>query len=497
MTNVLSNSASFTTTNLAVQPYNFVNDTLNPNGSVITNNIDGRIMNAAVRNNSLVAAHTVGVGANEDDAQWYRVDLSTGTPTLAEQGRVGFGANTYTAYPGIDINPTGQLGMSVTKSGTNTPTDFMSMYVAVKLPTDPAGKFGAPILVSAGTGQANYFDFAGGGSTGGRQGDLSGISIDPVDGTFWAVNEYATNNSSGANWGTAVANFAYVDLLEPPQNVVAVAKNPYQADVTWSIVKGADLGYEIYLVIGTTKTLVGTATQPGSGTTVSAVAGALPPGSPGLIPGTSNKLFVRAKSSTYTPSFADSSIVSVTTPLPLGTATNVTAQALSPTSVKVQWNAALGATGYQIFRQQPGGDIPVSGILPANPTNVTLTGLPSGTTMKLYVKALNVNLYPYATSSTTATVTTPFVVTSPQLTAKVTSLTTATLTWSASQNAAGYRIYERIGNQVFLVGIVGPSVLSYKVTGLPRGQSVQFMVQAFNNYVSADSNWVTVNGQSA
>ena len=47
MTNVLSNTAGFAYTNLAVTPYSGVVNPLNPNGTIITNNIDSRIQKAA------------------------------------------------------------------------------------------------------------------------------------------------------------------------------------------------------------------------------------------------------------------------------------------------------------------------------------------------------------------------------------------------------------------------------------------------------------------
>src|SRR5262249_50140719 len=88
-------------------------------------------------------------------------------------------------------------------SGTDTSTDYLSMWVTGRVPSDAAGTMETSVMVPAGTGQANYKDF----TTGGRAGDLSGINVDPVDGTFWAANEFA-NTQATANWGTAVANFA-------------------------------------------------------------------------------------------------------------------------------------------------------------------------------------------------------------------------------------------------------------------------------------------------
>lgn len=203
MTGVLTNSASFAYTNLAVAAYSPVVLPLNPNGTAITDNIDSRIMKAAEAKNTIVATHAVAVSGTQDVAQWYAIDVSSGTPTLSQQGRVSAGNNTYIVYPGIDINSSGQIGMSYMKSGTDSSTDYLSMWVTGRLSTDAAGTMETPVIVSAGKGLTNYSDFSGTG----RAGDLSGINVDPVNGTFWAANEFA-NTQGTAHWGTAIANFA-------------------------------------------------------------------------------------------------------------------------------------------------------------------------------------------------------------------------------------------------------------------------------------------------
>jgi uncharacterized repeat protein (TIGR01451 family) len=203
MTGELTTSASFAYTNLAVTAYGGVVSPLNPNGSLITNNIDSRIMKAAEANNTIVATHAVSISSTQDVAQWYVIDVSSGTPTLTQQGRVSTGANTYIVYPGIDINAAGKIGMSYMKSGTDSASDFLSMWVTGRISSDAAGTMETAVVVPGGSGQANYSDF----TSGGRAGDLSGINVDPGDGSFWAVNEFA-NTQAVANWGTAIANFA-------------------------------------------------------------------------------------------------------------------------------------------------------------------------------------------------------------------------------------------------------------------------------------------------
>ena len=202
MSNVLTPTAAFGLTNLAVASYSQAVAPKNPNGTSITTNIDSRIMKAAEANKTIVAAHTVSISSTQDVAQWYAIDVSGVTPVLSQQGRINAGNNTYVTYPGIDINAAGSIGMSYIKSGNDTTTDYMSMWVTARLSSDAAGTMETPVRVPNGTGLANYTDFA---STH-RQGDLSGINVDPVDGSFWAVNEFA-NTQATANWGTAVANF--------------------------------------------------------------------------------------------------------------------------------------------------------------------------------------------------------------------------------------------------------------------------------------------------
>ncbi len=202
MTNVLTSTAAFQGTNLAVASYSQAVAPKNPNGTSITTNIDSRIMKAAEANKTIVAAHTVAISSTQDVAQWYAIDVSGSTPVLAQQGRINAGNNTYVTYPGIDINAAGSIGMSYIQSGNDTTTDYMSMWVTGRLSSDAASTMETPVRVPSGTGLANYTDFA---STH-RQGDLSGINVDPVDGSFWAVNEFA-NTQATANWGTAVANF--------------------------------------------------------------------------------------------------------------------------------------------------------------------------------------------------------------------------------------------------------------------------------------------------
>lgn len=102
--------------------------------------------------------------------------------------------------------------------GTTTNPDYLSMYVTGRNSSDAPGTMQTPVVVPSGTGLANYSDFSGGG----RAGDLSGINVNPVDGSFWAANEFADTEST-ANWGTAIANFTMSSSTPFPDMAVTVS----------------------------------------------------------------------------------------------------------------------------------------------------------------------------------------------------------------------------------------------------------------------------------
>jgi hypothetical protein len=201
--NDILTSHSVTEFDFTVNPFSGVNRPLNPDGSVITANTNGNtIMKAAEADNLIVASQQTGVGTTENDARWYEFNVrNIDSPFLVDQGNVSGGNNTYIMMPGIDINANGDIAMSYIQSGTDTPTDYMSVWVTGRKVSDPAGTMETPVLVRA--GDANNRE--------GRQGDFSGINVD-ADGTFWIANEYTTLgfgiSTEFGHWGTEIAHFA-------------------------------------------------------------------------------------------------------------------------------------------------------------------------------------------------------------------------------------------------------------------------------------------------
>jgi hypothetical protein len=193
-----SNASNFGITSIPVTAFAAaVGERLNTYTVPGTGSPDTRMLSAATRNGELVGAMTVG-NAGRDECRWLEINIS-GTPTLNQEGdifSVMAGGDTY--YPGIDIDPRMDLGVSFIESvGTHGSVggQFPSMYVTGRTPSDAAGTMETPLLVFAGTADG----------TGARGGDMSTMAIDPTNGTFWGCNEFvATANG----WNQGIANFS-------------------------------------------------------------------------------------------------------------------------------------------------------------------------------------------------------------------------------------------------------------------------------------------------
>jgi hypothetical protein len=190
MDGVLSDAPTFTAFPVTVAPYLNPFPALQPGGIFNTN--DSRVLNAAWRGDRLVASQTV-AGLFSARARWYDLSTAGAAPTLRQSGEVNPGLLVSTYYPSIEVNPAGDLGMTYMQSSYRQP---VSVYVTGQKAGAATGAMAPGVLVRA--GQGTYL--------GTRGGDYSGISVDPVDGTFWAANEYT--RSTLDLWGTWVAHFS-------------------------------------------------------------------------------------------------------------------------------------------------------------------------------------------------------------------------------------------------------------------------------------------------
>lgn len=174
----------------------------------------------------------------------------------------------------------------------------------------------------------------------------------------------------------------------------------------------------------------------------------------------------------------------------LAAPTNVTASALSPTSASLSWTGVSGAAGYRIFLIE-NGQISLLGTVGSGTTAVTITQLTPGIKESFQVEAFSGST---VADSAVVSVTMPAAqtLTSPQVTATVLSPTSAQLSWGTVSGAQGYRVYWWNGFRAVLLGTFGASTTSVQITGLLRGSTSQFLVEAFGGGMVADSAWISV-----
>ena len=193
--------------------------------------IISKVAAAAWRDNSLVVAQTIGHpqgGLNTNAVRWYEIDTAGPKPQLQYFGTIFRRVGVDVYHPSIDINAAGDLGLTfMQSSGRPGAFEFPSMYVgvfprssfpappspghpAIRVRNDPATNI---FLAKAGVAPLNSVE----NNTSPpryRAGDYSSTAVDPVDNTtFWAANEYATdqprnvNGTPFRNWGTFIQSF--------------------------------------------------------------------------------------------------------------------------------------------------------------------------------------------------------------------------------------------------------------------------------------------------
>lgn len=210
MTNVLSATPTFTSTDITVNNYSVPPDADQPGGAGTIQTNDARFLSVSWRGNRLLAAHNIGLPAGAPTqalARWYQFDTSSTTPALMQQGTINPGAGVSTFYPSIEIASNGDIGMTFMQSSAS---EHMSMYLTGRTTSDPADTMAPGFLIKGGEATYKSFDcFSGGAFTQDcLTGDFSGIAVDPsANNVFCAANEYSTSSRTTENWGTWIACF--------------------------------------------------------------------------------------------------------------------------------------------------------------------------------------------------------------------------------------------------------------------------------------------------
>ena len=178
---------------------------------------------------------------------------------------------------------------------------------------------------------------------------------------------------------------------------------------------------------------------------------------------------------------------------------NVAVTAQSSTTAQLTWNSVTGAAGYRIYLMN-GSQSTLLGSVGASRISATITGLTAGTTESFRVEAFNsagVADSAIVTVSLPSNAVTPPPQSQPPAAAPVATITAISsnavqISWGSVAGALGYKIYWWNGTQAVLLGSVGASATSVRVTGLAAGSTSRFMVESFDGNGVADSAWVNV-----
>jgi fibronectin type 3 domain-containing protein len=290
--------------------------------------------------------------------------------------------------------------------------------------------------------------------------------------------EYSITAVNSSNSADSNVESVAVTICSPI--VTADTSDPDKVDLTWNAVNNADY-YSVWIKVGTAawtrlaNNVTGTSftdTSPLNGTTV--------------------KYAVKAHNgsiiSTMTPTNVN--VPALGLPAPSGFAATASSDG---STVDLTWNAVTGATHYSVWIKDSSG----TWVCLAN--NVTGTGFTDTAPLT--------GILEYAVRAHTSTTMSALVTTTvdnsgsastntlppfgePTLTAVAQSDGTVQLTWNAVADATHYRLFYKIVgvHTAYQVLVTSITDLTYLVSGLPSGATIQFGVKAFNGTVSSTMN---------
>lgn len=159
----------------------------------------------------------------------------------------------------------------------------------------------------------------------------------------------------------------------------------------------------------------------------------------------------------------------------------IKASSKSTSSIDLTWNAAKGATGYNIYRASTKNG-KVKKIASVMDTSYTDKGLKKGTTyyyvVAAYVTANGSEVISEYSSKVSAAATSPAPA---SVTAKKSKSGTAVIKWTKCTGASGYEVYiaPKGGKFTKAATITDPSKLSYTKSGLTAGKTYNVRVRSY------------------
>lgn len=192
MTNYLSNSATFTYTNLPVTQFQTATTADQPGGpGSVTVNPNTTTTQVHFHKGHLITAMSSALaldGFVYPKALYYLINVSRpATPTLLKQGVVDRGAGVAHQMASVEQDSKGHIALTWIESSN---IEYLSMWIG----NGQRARAAAP--------GGGFFPYSF------RLGDYSSIVLDPFDNlTFWAANEYIGADGSTDIWRTHITSF--------------------------------------------------------------------------------------------------------------------------------------------------------------------------------------------------------------------------------------------------------------------------------------------------
>lgn len=194
---------------------NWPPDAAQPGGGTPLDTGDMFVKGVVYRNGSLWAAQTISMNFGSSDVsaiRWVQIDVSAWSKSVSFIQDSTFGSDgIWYFYPAIMVDASNNISIVFARSSAS---EFASVYYTGRLATDPPNMLRPAKLLKAGMANLNMVD----GSGQNRFGDYFGIAMDPSDGSFWMLGEYAKASNQWGTWvGNVVAPVGIKAAFESPE----------------------------------------------------------------------------------------------------------------------------------------------------------------------------------------------------------------------------------------------------------------------------------------
>jgi hypothetical protein len=417
---------------------------------------DTRIHSVIYRNGSLWFTHTVYLPASgtitNAAIDWWQINPSALSVTQFDR-IADANSKIWYYYPSLDVNANGDMLIGYSTSSSTT---YGGAQYALRLATDPVNTLETAVQFV--NGVAGYYQTYGGGRN--RWGDFSGTAFDPVDGSFWTMQEWA---NTGNLWATQIAHIpdGSGTSCGTPTGLSASSITTTGATAGWSAVSGANT---YNLEYGTSLTALSTVT--GIATNSYTLSS--------LTANTKYYFEVQTVCASGNSSYSTVDSFTTTAATSCGTPTGLSTSSITTTGATTGWTAVTGANTYNL---EYGTSLTALTTVTGITTNsYGLSSLTAGT--KYYFEVQTVcaggNSSYSAVDSFTTTALPCTVPTG--LNATSITTTTATVGWTAVSGAASYTL--KWGSSLTaLTTVSGLTGNSDALSGLNANTKYYFEVQ--------------------